>query len=74
MCGKGPVPFPACLPAGCSPQPVARLVAVLEGGDGEAVPGTPCQAGLSSPPGIRLHTMRGEASFSIPESGSLCLL
>lgn len=74
MCGKGPVPFPACLPAGCSPQPVARLVAVPEGGEGGAVPGTPRQAGPSSPPRHSAPHGGGEASFSIPESGPLCLL
>lgn len=63
VCGKGPVPFPASLPAGCSPQPVPRLVAVPEGGQGGAVPGTPCQAEPSSP--ARLSApRRGEKPLS----------
>lgn len=46
---KSPVPFPASLPAGCSSEPAARLVAVPERGEGGVVPDTPWQAELSSP-------------------------
>lgn len=73
VCGKGPVPFPASLPAVRSPEPVARLVAVPEGEEGGEVPGTPCQAEPSSPRHSASHGVKKPLSPSPRAAHSVCL-